>query len=261
MDSNAIIRKPPRKNNYTKGFKYYLGWQMIICWSSPNIGIKKIWMNVNDSDLEQSTQQGIWSDNNATLKDNPAGIVAHIDKPDMFGGVDEGGGFVGDIRIYFGGNGNTHDSWMVNQMSLSTVQEEVRGLTPLYRPYLTAVIPQAYIGKQSNIPSMWFEIINYPTGLANRYSSKLQIDYEVEKSELQAKIDEIEKIAVVNRTAVQNTNLTSYKIQMDSLVKRGALHLGKIGEDSNPAEAIFEICTNKNWGCIVTGKQIGRAHV
>ena len=239
-----------------KGFKYYLGWQMIICWSHPNIGIKKIWMNVYDSDLEQSTQQGIWSDNNATLKDNPAGIVAHIDKPDMFGGVDEGGGFVGDIRIYFGGNGNTHDSWMVNQMSLGTVQEEVRGLTPLYRPYLTAVIPQAYIGKQSNIPSMWFEIINYPTGLADRYSSKLQIDYDVEKSELQAKIDEIEKIAVINRTAVQNTNLTSYKVQMDSLVKRGALHLGKIGEDSNPAEAIFEICTNKNWGCDIEEDKI-----
>ena len=96
------------------------------------------------------------------------------------GGVDEGGGFVGDIRVYFGGDGNTHDSWMVQQMSLDTVQEEVRGLTPLYTPYMSVVVPQAYIGKQSNIPSMWFEIVNYPDALAIMYADKLKEDYETE---------------------------------------------------------------------------------
>ena len=59
-----------------KGFKYYLGWQMIICWSHPNIGLKNLWMEVYDSDIEESTQKGVWSDNKATRKDNPAGIIS-----------------------------------------------------------------------------------------------------------------------------------------------------------------------------------------
>lgn len=244
------------KTTIQKGFKYYLGWQMIICWSSPNIGIKKIWMNVYDSNIEESTQQGIWTDNKATLKDNPAGIIAHIDKEDMFGGVDEGGGFVGDIDIYFGGQGNTHNPWMVSQMSLDTVQEEVRGLTPLYKPFLTAVVPQAYIGKQSNIPSMWFEIVNYPTNLAEKYKDQLPIDYIAEKNELQDKITAIENIPLETRTAIQNTNLASYKSQMTALETRGALHLGKLGEDANPAEAIFEICINEDWGCDIDEDKI-----
>jgi len=244
------------KTTIQKGFKYYLGWQMIICWSSPNIGIKKIWMNVYDSNIEESTQQGIWTDNKATLKDNPAGIIAHIDNENMFGGVDENGGFVGDIDIYFGGQGNTHNPWMVSQMSLDTVQEEVRGLTPLYKPFLTAVVPQAYIGKQSNIPSMWFEIVNYPTNLAEKYKDQLPIDYIAEKNELQDKITAIENIPLETRTAIQNTNLASYKSQMTALETRGALHLGKLGEDANPAEAIFEICINEDWGCDIDEDKI-----
>ena len=61
-------------------------------------------MNVYDDKIEESTETGVWDNGNhvAWKADNPTGIVAHIDNEDMFGGPDEGGGFVGDIRLYFG---------------------------------------------------------------------------------------------------------------------------------------------------------------
>ena len=102
-----------------KGFKYYLGWQHIICWTGENIGIKRLWMNVYDSSVEESTEKGVWDNNShvAWKQENLKGITAHIDSPDMFGGPDEGGGFVGDIRFYFGTKTQGKDSWMVSQMN------------------------------------------------------------------------------------------------------------------------------------------------
>lgn len=118
-------------------------------------------------------------------------VILDINEPDLFGGVDENGGFVGQLRLYHGGRFQQKDSWMIQQMSLPTVQEEVRGLTPVYKNFITAVIPKSYIGKQSSIPSMWFEITNFPCNLGFK----------------------------------------------------------PIGEDLNPAEALFEIITNTEWGC------------
>lgn len=118
-------------------------------------------------------------------------IIVDINEPELFGGADEGGGFIGQLRLYLGGRFQQKDSWMIQQMSLPTVQEEVRGLTPIYKNFITVVVPKSYIGKQSSIPSMWFEITNYPCNLGFK----------------------------------------------------------PIGEDLNPAEALFEIITNTEWGC------------
>ena len=118
-----------------KGFKYYLGWQHIICWTGDNIGLKRIWMNVYDSEVEESTQSGVWDNNNhvAWKAENPTGIVAHIDDEDMFGGVDQGGGFIGDVRVYLGTTSQPNDSWMISEMSKSeNIETELRGLTPKY---------------------------------------------------------------------------------------------------------------------------------
>lgn len=244
---NWLINAHQLRTTFQKGFKYYLGWQSILCWTSPQIGIKNIWMNVYDTNLETSTQQAIWSNGSANIKDNPAGIIAKIDKPDLFGGVDEGGGFVGDIRIYFGGNGNSHDSWMVSQMSLDTVQEEVRGLTPLYRQFMTCVIPKAYIGKQSSIPAIWYEIINYPDELGKTYANTLQLDYNNSIAEINKKISYLNSIE--HRNSTQESNLASLHEDLTYLTNHGVWTLGKLGEDSNPAEAIYYIITNDFWGC------------
>ena len=90
---NQLFSKHLGKVTIQKGFKYYLGWQHILCWTGDNIGLKKIWMNVYDSDAESSTQRGVWDNNSdiAWKSQNQQGLVAHIDDDQMFGGWDEGG--------------------------------------------------------------------------------------------------------------------------------------------------------------------------
>ena len=327
-----------------KGFKYYLGWQHILCWTGDNIGIKRLWMNVYDSDVEESTNQGVWDNNShiAWKSDNPYGIVAHIDNEDMFGGVDEGGGFIGDVRFYFGTEVQPNDSWMIDQMSKSEgVPVELKGLTPKYPMFLTAVIPTAYIGKQATIPEMWFEVVNYPNNLYSDFKYDLQgiyneyidryllniLDYlnsqssdvqsylsaEIgalnmyaddyknkanDSSDLLKQLDDardyLENVklhysdnpSMISdaqkkyddclhkfNVAQGNTEATfsSLKGSVNALVSKypptkknefenvanplihlldlGLWHLSRLGDDLNPAEAIYEILTNHNWGC------------
>ena len=69
------------KTTIQKGFKYYLGWQHILCWTGDNCGIKKIWMNVYDSNVKDSTETGVWDNSNniAWKSSNPNGIIAHLE--------------------------------------------------------------------------------------------------------------------------------------------------------------------------------------
>lgn len=350
-----LIGKHKLKTTIQKGFKYYLGWQNILCWTGKNIGIKRLWMNVYDTNVESSTQQGVWgSDNISWKKNNLTGIVAHIDDEDMFGGVDEGGGFVGDIYLYFGDKSQGHDSWMVDQMNKSQmIPAELKGLTPVYPMYFTSVVHKSYIGKQATIPEMWFEIVNYPDGLADLFKYDLQglydnhiLDYvkdmldfigdqtQTTQTYLQPytqpvkdsydKYSQYAKVSNLKRqtydtardtledaqdnydanptqknkdlldaaqsdydnakteyeTAQANTdsefaNLkkavndleTNYpaseKDEFDNrtkplqdLLKNGMWHLGRLGDDLNPAEAIYEILTNDYWGCSYTNSRI-----
>ena len=328
-----------------KGFKYYLGWQHIICWTGENIGLRSIWMNVYDADIEASTQQGVWGNDICWKADNPKGIVVHIDNPTMFGGWDEGGGFIGDIRVYFGTEEQGKDSWMVQQMTESTnIPDNLKGLTPVYPMFMTSVIPKAYIGKQATIPEMWFEVVNYPNNLYVDYQYELQgiyleymdkylnelyayldkqdpavqqyirpykealddakVDYEddardanhwlkemnkarndLEQAEYYGNEDTItecqqiydnaksefesananarSKYDVVrtcledmlnNYPSSKRDEFKSFADKITNLLDNGVWHLGRVGNDSNPAEAIYEILMNKDWGCNCTRK-------
>ena len=108
----------------------------------------------------------------------------------LFGGPDEQGGFDGELRVYLGGNNQGTDDWMINQMNNNSVQKDLRGLTPAYRPFVSIVVPTAYIGKQSTIPETWVEIQSIPNRLG----------------------------------------------------------LGAVGNDANPAEVLFELHVNNDWG-------------
>lgn len=343
-----LINKHLLKTTIQKGFKYYLGWQNILCWTGKNIGIKRLWMNVYDTKVEQSTQQGVWGSDNISWKSsNPTGIVAHINDDQMFGGPDEGGGFVGDVRLYFGTTEQSKDSWMVKQMSESeSIPKELKGLTPIYPMYFTSVIPKAYIGKQATIPEMWFEIVNYPSGLHDTFKYDLQGIYDSDmldyiddmlsfigkqpyqvQEHLKPYTDDVRKISDKYKKASKVSNIkrqsldeardvlvdakaeydahpsqsnaerlkdaqSSYddaeaaynkaqKIADDEFAKtkeainalydnyppsekdefgdrikplrnlldNGLWHLGRLGDDVNPAEAIYEILTNSDWGC------------
>lgn len=300
-----LISKHLLKTTIQKGFKYYLGWQHIICWTGDNIGIKKIYMNVYDDNVEESTEKGVWDNNDhvAWKVDNPTGIVAHIDDEDMFGGPDENGGFVGDIRLYFGTREQGRDSWMVQQMTDNAqVEDDLKGLTPVYPMYFTCVIPKAYIGKQPNIPEMWFEIVNYPNKLWTNHKNRIIQKY---RDDLTNSYDYIKKYLSEQDQAVKDaiepykqdvdTALNEYRNNLsadeddeyemrdynnswknikdewkdmkdnypnaksaefarissnfDKLIDNGRYHLGRLGDDENPADAIYEILKNNYWGC------------
>ena len=294
-----------------KGFLYYLGWQHIICWTGRNIGIKKLWMNVYDSEIEESTETGVWdnSGNIAWEKDNINGIEAYIDDKEMFGGYDEQGGFTGSVRFYFGNHEQPKDPWMIYSMNQDTIEESLRGLTPKYPMYLTCVVSNsskdggAYIGKQATIPEMWFEVVNYPSRIydSNKdyilqlFSSALNkayqkpldfiaaqdatvieymseymedldlkmsnfieaVDKYLEDSETnpfpsQSLLDDIKNSAeraYSNFPPTDRENFKESMVDMLSLCENGIWHLGRLDDDLNPAEAIYEILMNKYWGC------------
>lgn len=194
-----LINKRNLKTTIQKGFKYYLGWQFIVCWTGNNIGIKNIYMSKYNSGTNSSKEASVFTTSSNKISD-PNGIVAKVDDPDLFGGVDEGGGFIGEFRIYFGSETQTKDSWMVEQMSKDSIQSAVKGLTPIYKRLTTAVVPKAYIGKNSSIPEVWLEVQNYPDSLG----------------------------------------------------------LGRIRDDLNPAEMLYELHINKDWGLGETDESIDK---
>lgn len=176
---NWLINGRNLKTTVQKGFRYYLGYQFLVAWSGPNMRIRRIYMEQKkawDGDVSRSAQAG-----------NPLDI--EINDENLFGGCDENGGFSGHFHVQLGG-GTQPDSWMIGQMSKDSVQTELRGLTPAYGPFVSIVVPTAYIGKQSTLPETWIELQCCPDGLG----------------------------------------------------------LGQVGEDANPAEVVYEIITNNDWG-------------
>ena len=271
-----------------KGFKYYLGWQHIICWSGKNIGFRRLWMNVYDTKKEASTEQPVIEDVK-WKKDNPKGYTFHIDKPDLFGGVDEQGGFIGDVRIYFGTEEQEMDSWMLGEMNKSEkIPADLKNITPTYPIYLTSVIPQAYIGKQCTIPEMWFEVMNYPDTLGTMFKDEIkerykkyllfiaeelmqlvQKKYPATESLIRqsvynpmrdaAEAKDIKILDGIHKDIIPKTmrnTVVSYIETLKEAIKGGEWTLSMIGEDLNPAEAIYEIITNKHWGCNYSGDRV-----
>lgn len=241
-----LFNRHAGRTTIQKGFKYWLGWQNIICWTGPNIGIKRVWMNVYDDEVEESTEQGVWdNDSHVAWKlDNPEGIVAKIDDEDMFGGVDEGGGFVGEIHIDFGTHQQGMHPWMVSQMASSgNVPEELKGLTPVYPMYLTAVIPKSYIGKQATIPEMWFEVVNYPCRLCSAYDDELAGKYNSAMNEI---YKTLRKDIDDNGDTNVKTNVKPLVEQMISLINDIKGKSKGIKDSDEPEKLKEEIDSQKN---------------
>lgn len=168
------------KTTMQKGFKYHLGYQMLAAWSGPGMRLRAVYLGQNK----------VWEGDvsRESIGDGP--LVIPINNDELFGGPDESGGFVGEMHIYLGGDTQQADPWMVGQMKADSIQEELRGLTPAYRPFVSVVVPTAYVGKQATIPETWLELQMCPNSLT----------------------------------------------------------LGQIGEDANPAELLYEMHINKEWG-------------
>ncbi|MDU2064715.1 MAG: phage tail protein [Sporomusaceae bacterium] len=168
------------KTTIQKGFKYYLGYQQVVCWSEPGMRLKAVYIG----------QEKVWEGDAAREDYQNGPLVIRVNNENLFGGVDEGGGFIGELHVYLGGDNQMPDPWMIKQMQADTIKQELRGLTPAYRDFVTVVVPTAYIGKSAKIPEMWYEVEFTP----NRLGS------------------------------------------------------AGIDGDANPAEAIYEMVVNENWG-------------
>lgn len=135
------------KTTVQKGFKYYLGYQQVIAWSGEGARIRGVYLAENK----------VWAGDEARENHADAPFVISVNNGDLFGGVDESGGFIGDIRCYLGGKTQPADGWIEQQMQANTVQAELRGLTSAYRPFATIVVPTAYVGKRATIPETWVD--------------------------------------------------------------------------------------------------------
>lgn len=153
----ALFSNHGGRTTIQKGFKYYLGYQQILCWGSPNARLRRIYMN----------EKEVWSgDEPASNHLDGSPFTIHVDNENLFGGPDENGGFIGDIRVYFGGDNQGADPWMSKEMNADSIQADLRGLTSAYRPFITVVVPTAYVGKSATIPTMWYEVEIIPDSLA-----------------------------------------------------------------------------------------------
>jgi len=166
------------KTTIQKGFKYYLGFQEIVCWSHPNAHLKAVYMN----------EKKVWEgDEAAANHTNGSPFVISIDDENLFGGPDENGGFSGQLHVYFGGGNQMPDSWMTQQTLAGSVQAGLRGLTPAYRSYISVVVPTAYIGKTATIPTMWYEVEIVPDGLGlgniGQDANPAEILYEIHRND------------------------------------------------------------------------------
>lgn len=170
-----LINKRNLKTTIQKGFKYYLGWQQLVCWGAEKLKLKKVYMN----------EKLVWEGGVGREEQGGQPYIIKVDNEELFGGPDEQGGFVGELHVYFGGDTQEPDQWMVDQMKASSIPQELQGLTPAYRPFVSVVVPKAYIGKQATIPKLWYEIENLPEGLnleekeAGPDANAAQILYEI----------------------------------------------------------------------------------
>lgn len=143
------------KTTMQKGFKYYLGFQEVFAWSSPGMKLKAVYIEENK----------VWDGSVSREDVLPGPLVINVNDENLFGGVDESGGFVGDLHVYLGGQNQQPDAWMQQQMTASSVQANLRGLTPAYRQCVTVVVPTAYVGKNAKIPKIWLELEYMPNDL------------------------------------------------------------------------------------------------
>ena len=217
---NWLINGRHLKTTIQKGFKYYLGYQFLVAWSGKNMRIRSIYMN----------EEKVWEGDESRNNHQTTPFVLSVDKENLFGGCDENGGFIGDIRVYLGGKQQVVDPWMRQQMSKESVQENLRGLTPAYRPFVSIVVPTAYVGKQSTIPTTWIELQNCPDtlglGQVGEDANPSELLYEIHTNDDWGLAESSELINVDSLLAIGKTLAAEgvgMSIQLNSITKAQTL--------------------------------------
>lgn len=121
-----LINQRNLRTTIQKGFKYYLGYQQLWAWSGEGARVRALYMNKYDSDSKDSDMGAVWSGDESRETHTPNPFTISINDDELFGCADEQGGFIGNYRVYMGGENQIADPWMKEQMSQDSLQEELR---------------------------------------------------------------------------------------------------------------------------------------
>lgn len=122
------------------GYQYYVGIQLGLC-----IGVTtlhKIW----------SAKDVLWS---GTANADNTSIAVNL--PNLYGGKEKGGGFVGTIRYYTGSLSQTVNAYLSGKIGA--------GLVPAYRGTSYVVLEKCFIGEQNSLRELTFEMSCYTNSL------------------------------------------------------------------------------------------------
>ncbi|TFH65998.1 MAG: hypothetical protein E4G91_00365 [Candidatus Zixiibacteriota bacterium] len=203
------------KKDEVIGFTYHLGLQMGLC-RGRTAGIRRIWVG---DDI-------VWDYN---VDQSPAGVlgsVIDIDRDDLFGGADNGGGMQGRIRLFDGSPSQG------------------------FSDYLSG------IGVTSPEPTD--RITNLPSYRGYSYVTFANIATSVDRGTLFGGVIETEPAETGGANIGESNQLRNLKfeLQMFNTIANGglgdALSLGNdhhfIGDDINPISLAYEAFTNTDWG-------------
>jgi hypothetical protein len=123
------------------GYNYLVG--LVMDWGlGPGVTLHKIW----------SAKDVLWS-GTATAD----GTIIDVNKPDLYGGKEKGGGFVGRIRYYSGS--------FTQGINAYYQSKQGSGDVPAYRGSIITVFEHVNVGEQNTIREISAELSRYPNGL------------------------------------------------------------------------------------------------
>lgn len=109
--------------------------------------------------LGPNTLHTIWSDKDILWSGNASGVSAiNINLPDLYGGKEKGGGFVGTLRFYTGDFAQGVNAYVEGKIGA--------GAVPAYRGKSVLVFEKVNIGEQNSLRQLSLELSRYTNGLA-----------------------------------------------------------------------------------------------
>lgn len=147
FSAEPIIERGPRRYGFfgprariTVGFKYRISIDLGLC-LGPDVRLRRIWID----------KEEVWSGNVG-----PGEASISINKPELFGGEKQGGGFSGTLRFYGGGT---------NQPANAHVAGVIGDQYPAYVGQSHIVLENCYIGTSAQLRPMSFEVERYTNSL------------------------------------------------------------------------------------------------
>lgn len=122
------------------GYQYYVGVQLGLALGPCTL--HKIW----------SAKDELWS---GTASADGTAIAVNL--PNLYGGKEKGGGFVGTIRFYTGSFTQTVNAYLAGKIGA--------GLVPGYRGTCYVVLEKCFIGEQNSLRELTFEMSRYSNDL------------------------------------------------------------------------------------------------